>query len=236
MESKESKWDSPLEKRKYERRRKRYIRKVKMKAIRSNVTSFFKILLWSLYFSRKVGVVNREYIRSIKSPEKLYAYFHTFFHIDFKDATMYLCSIDHAIKRRVVTEKSFVFLMAQQLKRFHREVYVFWVGYKDQFLKPMAVLVGDDINTSIGWKFRHHAGGQFEIMRSYYKDGSAWVMVDTAGETVIMDYEYGRYDKGMPDIVVRDMNHWMKQEPTAAVMARQWNLIYNNVDIMKPSY
>ena len=227
---------SPNEKTEYERRKRKYVRKVKRSAFLLKIVTIIRVLYWSIYFYFRTGLVNREYIRRIDSPWKLYAFFQTNFSIDFTDRSMEIHDLNYAIKRRILTEKNLVYLMSALMSRHHPEVYIFWCGHRAGFLKPVMVLIWGDLNLSIGWNFRVHSGGHFEIMKSYFRDGTAWYVLDSYGHSILMDYEKDRIETGIPDIVVRDMNHWMKSEPTVTHLARQWNLVLNNVDILKPNY
>jgi len=227
---------SPNEKKNYNKQRKKYIRSARRRAILLTILTPIKVAFWYLYFKMKSNVFTAEYIKSIKSPWKLYTLMHTFFSVDYTNNSIEIMTLDRAMKKRVITEKSLVYIMAQLMKQYHEETYVFWCGYRSGFIRPMVVIVYGNVNISMSYQLKIHTGGQFEIMRRYFKDGTTWKVVDVYGETVILDYVKDRSEEGVPDILCLDMKHWMKNEPTVTHLARQWNLIYNNVDILKPYY
>lgn len=228
--------ESPLTDKRKEKRKRKYVKKVKRRARRLRFISFLKVAYWTLMYKKVGREPNRMEMKSITDPWQLYAYFVCHFNVDPTDPSLEIQSFDYLFKYRTVGLKTFIFLLAKAMSRISDDAYVFWYGEKSGDLVPVvAVLIGD-VTITFGRTFKVHTGGQFEVMNDYISHGTKWVVIDPETESVIMDYEKGRQYTGSPDIVMWDMKIWSGTMPTAAKLARQWNLIYNNVDIAEPHY
>lgn len=214
---------------KEEKQKKRAMRKLAKRKKWVYFSDLVKISYWRSRYQRKYFNSKPswdELKRELNTPQKAFAYFSLFVEtLNIKHVSNEVDEPKDIVRKGVCTDKSMAYLYANLLNQYGFRTYIFWAGYKQDYMIPMCVVIGKHYTTTLGSTYKVHFGDQFDIMRDYVPDGTTWKVVDRTGSKLIMSYMFERSAYGSPDVIIYDDKYWGESSPLAYEIASKLRLV-----------